>query len=209
VPPAEQSVAPPRAEQNPLPGVEKFEGENQQGIGGSLAKRLDNARSVPERVEGVPDAKVFDGATSMQPAIDPRRPMPRPQLVKSVQARPAILAENKFGTTNIGNIAVDARWSNYGQYLQKMIETVQIQWERIIINQKANPVNGSRVTVKFIMDDEGRIDRIVSVDTTANEVATAACISGISDPAPYGPWTDDMKAVLGRQQEMTFTFYYQ
>jgi len=209
VPPAEQSVAPPRAEQNPLPGVEKFEGENQQGIGGSLAKRLDNARSVPERVEGVPDAKVFDGATSMQPAIDPRRPMPRPQLVKSVQARPAILAENKFGTTNIGNIAVDARWSNYGQYLQKMIETVQIQWERIIINQKANPVNGSRVTVKFIMDDEGRIARIVSVDTTANEVATAACISGISDPAPYGPWTDDMKAVLGRQQEMTFTFYYQ
>ena len=209
VPPAEQPVAPPRAEQNPLPGEEKFEGENKEGIGGSLAKRLDNARAVPERVEGAPDAKQVEGATSMQPAIDPRRPMPRPQLVKSVQARPAILAENKFGTTNIGNIAVDARWSNYGQYLQKMIETVQIQWERIIISQKANPVNGSRVTVKFIMDDQGRIDRIVSVDTTANEVATAACISGISDPAPYGPWTDDMKAVLGEKQEMTFTFYYQ
>jgi len=90
-----------------------------------------------------------------------------------------------------------------------MIETVQIQWERIIIGQKANPVNGSRVTVKFIIDDQGRIERIMSVDTTANEIATAACISGISDPAPYGEWTDDMKAVLGRQQEMTFTFYYQ
>ena len=209
VPPAEKTVAPPRAEQNPLSGTEKFEGENKDGIGGSLAKRLDNARAVPERVEGVPDAKQIDGATSMQPAIDPRRPMPRPQLVKTVQARPAILAENKFGTTNIGNIAVDARWSNYGQYLQKMIETVQIQWERIIISQKANPVNGSRVTVKFIMDDQGRIERIVAVDTTANEVATAACVSGISDPAPYGPWTDDMKAVLGSHQEMTFTFYYQ
>lgn len=209
VPPAEKVVAPPRAEQNPLPGTEKFEGENKDGIGGSLAKRLDNARAVPEKVEGTPDAKQIDGATSMQPAIDPRRPQPRPQLVKAVQARPAILAENKFGTTNIGNIAVDARWSNYGQYLQKMIETVQIQWERIIISQKANPVNGSRVTVKFIMDDQGRIERIVAVDTTANEVATAACVSGISDPAPYGPWTDDMKAVLGSHQEMTFTFYYQ
>jgi hypothetical protein len=30
-----------------------------------------------------------------------------------------------------------------------------------------------------------------------------------TDRAPYGPWTDDMKAVLGSQQEMTFTFYYQ
>jgi hypothetical protein len=164
---------------------------------------------VPEKVEGVRDAKEFEGATSTQPAIDPRRPQPRPQLVKTVQSRPAILAENKFGTANIGNIAVDAKWSNYGAYLQKMIETVQIQWERIVIEQRANPVVGSSVTVKFIMDDEGRIARIVDVGTTANETATRACISGISDRAPYGPWTDDMKAVLGTQQEMTFTFYYQ
>jgi hypothetical protein len=34
-------------------------------------------------------------------------------------------------------------------------------------------------------------------------------MSAITKPAPYGPWTDDMKAVLGEQQEMTFTFYYQ
>ena len=31
----------------------------------------------------------------------------------------------------------------------------------------------------------------------------------ITDRAPYGPWTDDMIAMLGKQQEMTFTFYYQ
>jgi len=33
--------------------------------------------------------------------------------------------------------------------------------------------------------------------------------TAITDRAPYGTWTDDMKAVLGEQQEMTFTFYYQ
>lgn len=209
LPPAEQVVAAPRAEQNPLPGDQKIEGENKDGVGSSLAKRLENARAVPERVEGVRDAKQFDGATASQPAIDPRRPQPRPQLVKPVQARPAILAENKFGTANIGNIAVDAKWSNYGAYLQRMIETVQVQWERIVIEQKANPIVGSIVTVKFIMDDEGKIARIVNVDSTANETASRACVSGITDRAPYGPWTDDMKAVLGDKQEMTFTFYYQ
>ncbi len=209
LPPAEQVVAAPRAEQNPLSGTEKVEGDNQEGVGSSLAKRLENAQAVPEKVEGVRDAKSFADATAMQPAIDPRRPQPRPQLVKTIQSRPAILSENKFGTTNIGNVAVDAKWSNYGAYLQRMIDTVQIQWERIVLEQNANPIVGSSVTVKFIMDDAGKIARIVNVDTSANETASRACLSAITDRAPYGPWTDDMKAVLGEQQEMTFTFYYQ
>jgi hypothetical protein len=70
-------------------------------------------------------------------------------------------------------------------------------------------VTGSAVTVKFVMNDEGMIVDIGVEQTTANEIATRACVSGITDRMPYGPWTDDMKAVLGNKQEMTFTFYYQ
>ncbi len=209
VPPAEQVVAAARVEQNPLPGLEKVEGENKDGFGSSLAKRLENPRAVAERVEGAKDGQQVEGATAMQPAIDPRRPRPRPQMVKTVQARPAILAERLAGTANIGPTAVDAKWSQYGAYLQSMIETVQIQWERIIIDQKANPIGGSLVTVKFVMNDEGRIVDIGIENTTANDTATRACISAITDRMPYGPWTDDMKAVLGEKQTMTFTFYYQ
>ena len=145
----------------------------------------------------------------LRPQVDPRRSQPRPQLVKTIQTRPAILAENKFGTTNIGPTAVDARWSNYGAYLQRMIDSVQIQWERIVIEQKANPVGGSSVTVKFVMNDEGRIVDIGVENSTANDTATRACVSAITDRMPYGRWTDDMKAVLGDRQQMTFTFYYQ
>lgn len=209
LPAAETPVAAPRAEQNPLSGAEKFEGEDKAGVGANLSKRLDNARAVPEKIEGAKDVPQIDGTTAMQPAIDPRRPRPRPQVVRQQQVRPAILSENKFGTTNIGNIGVDARWSNYGAYLQRMIDTVQIQWERLIISMSAMPAIGSTVTVKFVMNEEGRIARIVNVDTTANETASRACVSAITDRAPYGPWTDDMKAVLGTEQEMTFTFYYQ
>jgi hypothetical protein len=208
IPPAETPVAAPKAEQIPLSGVEKFEGENKDGIGGNLAKRLDNATSVPERIEGARDVPDYEGATASQFTIDPRRPRPRPQIVQQPQVRPAILAENKFGTTNIGNIAVDARWSNYGAYLQRMIDIVQIQWERIIIEQRANSAIGT-VTVKFVLDADGRIAQIVDVDGTANETASRACVSAITDRAPYGPWTDDMRAILGDRQEMRFTFYYQ
>src|SRR3954464_8944595 len=209
LPEAEQKVAPPKAEQNPLSGSEKFEGESKEGIASNVAKRLDNGRLIPEKIDGVKNAKDFEGATSLQPAIDPKRPRARPTVVRQQQVRPAILAENKFGTTNIGNIAVDAKWSNYGAYLQRMIDTVQIQWERLILQQSANPAVGSTVTVKFVMNDEGKITNIANVESTANEGASRACVSAITDRAPYGPWTDDMKAVLGTQQEMTFTFYYQ
>lgn len=209
VPPADQPVAAARAEQNPLSGDEKLQGENKDGIGSSIAKRLENARAVPEKVEGVRDAKDVQGATATQAAIDPRRPQPRPMLVKPMQVRPAILAENKIGTSNVGAVAFDAKWSEYGAYLQRMIETVQVQWERILLEQKANPIQGSLVVVKFVMNDEGRIVDIGVESTTANETATRACVSGITDRSPYGPWTDDMKAVLGKKQEMTFSFHFQ
>lgn len=164
---------------------------------------------MAERVEGARDVPLIEGATSFQPAIDPKRPRARPQVVKQQQVRPAILTENKFGTSNIGNIAVDAKWSNYGAYLQRMIDTVQVQWERILIESKTYPPSGSTVTVRFILNDEGRIAQIVDVVSHSTDQASRACVSGITDRAPYGPWTDDMKAILGTQQVMTFTFYYQ
>ncbi|MDP3072700.1 MAG: hypothetical protein Q8N18_20565 [Opitutaceae bacterium] len=211
IPVADTPVTPPRAEQNPLTGDAKIEGDNATGIGSNLAKRLENAKAVPEKIEGVRDAAEVQGATSLQPAIDPRNPRPRPQIVKQQQVRPAILAENKFGTQNVGLTGYDARWSDYGAYLQRVIDTVQIQWERLILSMIAMPAGGSTVSVKFVMDDDGKITEIRNVEasSTANETAVRACISAIKDRSPYGPWTDDMRAVLGTQQEMTFTFYYQ
>src|SRR6478672_5166716 len=46
LPVADQTVKPPRAEQNPLSGTEKLEGENKDGIGANLAKRVENAQAV-------------------------------------------------------------------------------------------------------------------------------------------------------------------
>ncbi|MBL9187358.1 MAG: hypothetical protein JNK23_07775 [Opitutaceae bacterium] len=208
---AEHEVKTARAEQNPLSGVEKFEGENTAGIGGNLAKRLPDAKPIPDKIDGAPQATQTEGLATPQPAIDPLRPRPRPQIVKQQQVRPAILAENKFGTQNVGLTAIDARWSNYGAYLQRVIDTVQIQWERLILSMIAMPAGGSTVSVKFVMDDDGKITEIRNVEasSTASETAVRACISAIKDRSPYGPWTDDMKAVLGTQQEMTFTFHYQ
>jgi hypothetical protein len=65
------------------------------------------------------------------------------------------------------------------------------------------------VVVKFILNSEGKIARIVNVDNHSTDSGAGACVSGITDRAPYGPWTDDMKASLGEEQELTFAFHYQ
>ncbi len=125
------------------------------------------------------------------------------------RARPAIFADNKFGTMNIQPTAADAKWSNYGVYLQRMLETVQIQWDRILLSSTLYPPSGTTVTVKFRMNSDGKIAAIVDVKNTPNEQGKEACISAITARSPYGKWSDDMIAVLGDSQEMTFTFYYQ
>jgi len=206
---AEKEVNAPKLEQNPLTGTEKLQGESPDGFGSNVSKTLENTKAIPEKIDGVKNVPLVEGATATQVAIDPQHPRPRPQVVKQQNTRPAIFAQNVMGTSNIGPTAVDARWSNYGAYLQRMIDTVQTQWERILIESRVSPASGSTVTVKFVMDSDGKIVRIVNVDSTASDSASRACMSAITDRAPYGVWTDDMKAMLGEKQEMTFTFYYQ
>ncbi|ATC65844.1 hypothetical protein CMV30_18870 [Nibricoccus aquaticus] len=196
-------------EQNPLAGTEKITGESVSGYGFNIAKpSVETPTDVPKKVEGVKDAPLIVGAPQMAvPRINPQQPMPRPKI--NTRARPAILADNKFGTQNIGAVSFDARWSNYGQYLQQLIETVQVQWERLLRDSGAYPPSGSQVTVKFRLITDGSVDEIVSVEGSGGKQYEQICIAGITTRAPYGKWTDDMIAMLGQSQELTFTFYIQ
>ncbi len=198
----------PKQEQNPLSGFEKKEGDNADAFGSNIAKFVEGAKAVPERVEGIKNAPLLQGAEASMPKIDRQKPQPRPVLQKQ-QVRPGIFSDNKFGTMNIGPTAVDARWSNYGVYLQRMIETVQIQWDRILLSSTLYPPSGTTVTVSFRMDSDGKITTIIDVKNTSSDQGKEACISAITARSPYGKWSDDMVAMLGDSQDMTFTFYYQ
>lgn len=206
----EKAATPPKQEQNPLAGVEKKDGDNKDGFASNLSAVVDNTKPIPNRIEGVKTGTPMQDTPAVEEqAIDPTHPRPRPTIVKTQKTRPAIFTEQLAGTSNMGLTALDARWSNYGAYLKKLIDTVQVQWENILISGKIYPPGGSTVTVTFILDSEGKIARIVNVENKSSEQAAHACASAITDRAPYGPWTDDMIAMLGKQQEMTFTFYYQ
>jgi hypothetical protein len=182
------------------------ETKTEDSFASNLGKLPADTKASPTRIDGVKNIPLVQDAIASPLVLDPKRPRPSKQ---KQQVRPAILAERLAGTANIGPTAVDARWSSYGAYLQRMFESAQIQWEKLLTESKVYPASGSTVTVKFVMDSEGKISRIVNLDSTASDAASRACVSAITDRAPYGTWTDDMKAVLGEQQEMTLTFYYQ
>jgi len=196
-----------RREQNPLSGLEKIVGESETGLGSNIAKPSERPSDVPEKIEGKADAPSLTGSPQLtQIKIDPQRPQPRPRIAK--RARPAILADNKFGTQNIGPTAYDAKWSQYGQYLSQMFETIQVQWERIIHETRVYPPSGSSVNVKFRIDSGGSIVEVVGTQNNAGTQAERACISAITERAPYGKWTDDMIGALGESTEITVVFYY-
>jgi hypothetical protein len=209
LPVQESRVMTTRPEQNPLSGFEKKIGEDPSSFGTNIAARTDNAKNIPEKIDGARDVPLIEGATAMQPQIDPHRPRPRPQIVKQQQTRPAIFQENKFGTANVGIIGISAAFSNYGLYLQKLTDIVQIEWDSILIGSRIAPPSGSTVIVTFVINSEGKIARIVKVESKATEQAARACTSAITNRSPYEPWPKEMKDVLGEEQEMTFSFYYQ
>ncbi len=198
-----------RQEQNPLSGTEKISGKDDMGFATGIGKPAANPKSIPEKIEGVKNAPLLEGATALQPQIDPKHPRSRPMIVKQQHVRPAIFEENKFGTSNIGAAAYDARWSNYGAYMQRLIETVQIEWDRIMADGKTYPTTGTHVSVRFRLDKMGKIANILEVEGNAGDQWEKVCNAAITNRAPYGEWTDDMISVLGESQEITFTFYYQ
>ena len=205
--PEQQAV---RRAQNPLSGSEKYEGENPDGFGANVGKPAPNATPVPERVEGAADAKTDTGVAKSiyYTKVDAKRPQPRPTLTPDVvKARPSPLANREFGTENIGAVAYNAKWSSYGEYLQKFIESVDVQWQRIVEQSNVYPVAGTKVVVKFHINSKGEITE-VEPKSTGGHAAIASCVSAIVFRKSYGVWPDDMVAVLGESQEITFTFFY-
>jgi len=213
--PAEQQAAEEAAAQSavkmaqaPLPGFEKFEGDAPDSIGSTVAKLPPpGVKRAPEETEGETDVREIVAFNGQVVRIDPRRPLERERVAQR-NSRPAFLRDNQLGTQNIGPVAYNAKWSEYGAYLQKLIETVQIQWERIIVQSSVYPPPGTMVRVAFVINDQGAITDITPGEDDAPLQAKRACVSAVTARAPYGKWSEDMVAVLGHQQEITFTFYY-
>lgn len=209
-PPTPRTARVPRAEQNPLPGFEKKQGDSPDAFGTNVAEAQANSRPIPNRIAGAKNVPLVESAIGLAPAIDPLHPRPRPSIVSEQQVRPAILAAHPIGTANVGVTAINAKFSNYGAYLQRLVEAVQLEWDGLLDSSKAYPPSGTYVVVHFFLNSDGRIARFGDIENHSSDWGGQACTAAISNRAPYGEWTDDMKAALNpKGEELVFTFYYE
>jgi len=95
--------------------------------------------------------------------------------------------------------------------MQHLTQTVQAEWEKILRESAIYQKAGNSVTVTFILNSKGRIPLISKVESTTgtSNAAKQACVAAITLPLPYDRWTADMIAALGKEQQLSFTFYYQ
>jgi len=195
----------PKKQEAPPPGFIKSSGDNPDAFGTDAVKIPAPSTGADKFVEGDKNSQNNGGEGAKATQEVRRQPLPRPRLA---QVRPGILQERPVGVSTAGQVAVDAHFSQFGDYLQELIDIVQIQWERILTSASISPKPSSHVTISFRINSKGQIAEIIKVDGDAGEYGTNAALSAIREPAPYRAWTKEMVAVLGDDQVITFSFYY-
>jgi hypothetical protein len=198
-----------RAELTPLNGFEKIEGKSEDGIASNIAKTKSPSNGAEQVQEGAPDAKDATGGLVNVNQSSHAKPKDRPRLTSASLNRSSPLSNRVTGVTNIGIIGMDAHWSEYGEYLNELIEIVQTKWYSILRESAVSPPRGSHVIVTFRINAKGETDIIKVEDSGSGKQGVFSCQNAITYPQPYRKWTEQMMAVLGDSQELTFSFYYQ
>jgi hypothetical protein len=103
----------------------------------------------------------------------------------------------------------DPKWVPHAAYLQRAIARVQKQWERELVKLRKLPPVGTTVTVEFWVSSEGKISRIEDVKSEPEGAGTKPCLYAITQTGTFGPWTEEMKRLLGSEEKTTFAFHYE
>ena len=153
----------------------------------------------------VPEGRRGAGTeASSQASSDRPTPSPRPTLPRTHSGP---VAERQGNTSRLGEVAIDARRSDFGVYLERMLESIERQWLGLARAHAASADTGARVRIRFTLDASGYVT-IVDIDSDATHTGTLICRDAIEARAPFGEWTDEMVELMGEEQTMTITFHY-
>lgn len=202
----EQNEQKLRMEQATLSGHEKFEGKSEDGVASNVSQSKSPSTGAEQNVDGARESTELNGSLVPVTPSQKAQPKARPRLTAP---RTTILSNRVSGVTNMGILGMDARWSEYGEYLQELIEIVQTQWYRILQESRVSPPRGSHVIITFKINAQGETDIVKVEDSDAGKQGVFMCQNAIQARQPYRKWSDQMIAVLGEEQSLTFAFYYQ
>ena len=160
-------------------------------------------KSAPPPGPGKAAARPAPKAAPAPTPVDPERP--RASIPSGTAG---LLLRNSVGVNRAGAVAIDARFSQYGDYTQRMLEAIQSSWWSIIERSQFEGVQRGRVTVRFRLHRDGTVTDTTILSNEVTRVMSLACKDAVMAPAPYDIWRADMVALYGESDIVTINFYY-
>lgn len=148
------------------------------------------------------------GKASARPAPAPVAANPDRPKASVPSGTSGLLLRNAVGVNRAGAVGLDARFSHYGDYAQRMLEAVQSSWWSIIERSKFEGVTRGRVTVRFRLHRDGTVTDAEIIRNEVTRVMSLACKDAVMAPAPYDVWRADMVAMYGESDTVTINFLY-
>lgn len=160
-------------------------------------------KSAPPPGPGKAAAQPVPKAAPAPTPVDPERP--RASIPSGTAG---LLLRNSVGVNRAGAVAIDARFSQYGDYTQRMLEAIQSSWWSIIERSQFESIQRGRVTVRFRLHRDGTVTDTTILSNEVTRVMSLACKDAVMAPAPYDIWRADMVALYGESDIVTINFYY-
>ncbi|MBD5779374.1 energy transducer TonB [Pelagicoccus sp. NFK12] len=184
-----------KLDEAPTNVTDLIEGEEAEG---EDEETRDESQALPSSIASMPIQAMEDGDGIPSPKA-------RPQLPRLPSAP---TRQSKLGVSSVGQLAVDAKASKFGEYMERLIETVKLNWDDLV--QRSSAIERkSTVKIRFMLSSDGYVTDIEILEgTTARVIGVHMCRQAIERGSPFGPWPDGLEDLFGREEDITFTFHY-
>lgn len=135
------------------------------------------------------------------------KPKPRKRIQLSPVSGP--LKDSQRSASDLGVVSVEAQFSEFGDYLQRMIEAISTQWSLLAVQSHLGVRDwGAHVKVTFKVHRDGTVSDVKLTTNGASELGSVICRDAVLSRAPYGEWTQEMIQMLGEEQVINMGFTY-
>ncbi len=135
----------------------------------------------------------------------PSMTIPQPSSNREVLAA---MSKLEGGVPRVGKaLAFNSAESPFASYDKKIIGKIGAYWQYQIVDKFFGEQVGE-VEISFKLLSNGRISELQIHRNSANEILANWCIQAVEKSAPFSPFPDTMKALVGDSREGTITFAY-
>jgi hypothetical protein len=141
---------------------------------------------------------------------------PRPRTIQQALAQtqphrlPGVEMKQDGGAHQVAlSASFDVKATPFGQYDSEFVDAVTYRWYSLLDSQQFALDRTGKVMLRFHLNYDGTITGMTELQNTVGDLLGYVCQKAINDPAPFKPWPEDMRRLVGANyREITFTFYY-